>query len=670
MTDDAQQLASLRQSLADHEHRLHVLEYPSASERTVIRLRRELANVENSPPPADSPALRQPARARTEFEWVEHSHVSPNPPSISSLAELRHHHARIAAVSPEPTYVALATLSGCDAIISYRDGILTKAVLRGDGERGVDITDNVRCVESVPLRLRPPGTITESRATKVTKELIGPSTVVPVPPFPDALDIKVTFVLRHTDLAALDRRRIDCGEPPYISTEGAVLGSLRRLDPVITASRPLVAFATDVADVPPSIDTHWQLLGALKSWGFRVMPLSWRCRGLQEVLDFVQELQRVAPDFEYPLEGGELIVSRRGFAAATGGTVAPPARVRLVFPAPGRPAIVQQQYMAVGRGGSLLPVLLLARPPDHTLPLPERAPLPAFDGDHVLYTPPEAKLRVRPGPVAPIVRPEEPRGISLDDPKCPACGEVTRKPLDEAFPRCVNLDCAGRARARLLHLVGPRGLALQSVAAVADSLVSKLGDTDLVGLLSLDPAEVAKIAPGQEDAFAKEHAQHMVMPLWRLLYLMGGPGVGERDARLLAHYAKNFERLLRMGTEDLLRVTGLNPEARAGFSVWIRAEGIGALARVRALNVRILSDAESYSAPFVGRVVVVAGRFARGAAQVADDLERRGARIQARVGRTSDFLVLGEEARGAFDAAAMYDVLVIEEKAIERLLSS
>src|SRR5262249_51528802 len=142
---------------------------------------------------------------------------------------------------------------------------------RGDGRRGEDITDNACTIGSVPLRLRPAGSRAESRITKLTREALGPSTISPVPNAPDELRVRGIVSMRISDITALDRRRVDSGEAPYILPKSAVMCSLRRLDPKITASRRLVFFATNCDRSPVGIDTEWQLLGALKSWGFSVL---------------------------------------------------------------------------------------------------------------------------------------------------------------------------------------------------------------------------------------------------------------------------------------------------------------------------------------------------------------------------------------------------------------
>lgn len=671
--DQEERAKALRRQLADAEHRLHVLEHPILSDQAFRALLEELSALEaggvaRTP---DSPTLRLGAAPRAELESHTHEMLWHPLPAVQSVAELRAYHGQVAALDRgEVTYVASATMPGIDVVLTYEDGLLVRAVLRGDGHRGEDVTDNIRTIPSCPLALRAPGTVTESRVTKLTRQAFGPSTIQPVPSYPPTLHVRATVAIRTTDLTALDRKRVDSGEAPYILPRGAVLGSLRRLDPRVTASRPLKLFAVGVDRIPSGIDSQWQLLGALKSWGFAVLPVTWRCKGLPEVLDFVSTLQQIAPTFDYPLEGGTLAVSRSGFTAAAEDSGAQvPASVRLMFPLPGRPAVVSKVYHAVGRGGAVLPVALLERSPDHELPVPERAPVPAFDGESVLAVQSGTAVRVRPGSVAPVIVLDRFEGGQAPADKCPACQSVLPAVPDEAFRICVNPSCLGRARARLLHVIGPRGLRLSSLTVkLVDKLIGELGPMDATDLLTLEPARLERIAPGKGSLFEEEIGRAKRMPLWRLLYLIAIPHVSEHAARAIAHHVFSLEVLEEMNEERCRTIPDIPAEAASSLARWLSGEGRECVKRLRDAGYEFLDGEESFPAPFLGRRIAIAGELERGHGFVSDEIERRGGIILSRVGRTTDLLVRGHGGNKEFDAAAMYDVPVIEEQAFKELL--
>jgi DNA ligase (NAD+) len=673
MSGEEERAKELRALLSDAEHRLHVLEHPVLPDRAFSVMLEELraleeGGVQKTP---DSPTIRIDRRRRSELESHPHDMLWHPLPAVQSVAELRAYHGQVGALDRgEVTYVASATMPGVDLVLTYAGGVLERAILRGDGHRGEDITDNVRTIGSCPLALRRPGTVTESRVTKLTRQTTGPSTIQPVPPYPERLHVRATIAMRIADLTALDRRRVDSGEPPYILPKSAVLGSLRRFDPRITASRPLKLFAIGCDRMPPGIDTEWQLLGALKSWGFAVLPVTWRCRGLPEVLDFVSTLQQIAPTFEYPLEGGTLTVNRAGFAvSAEDSGVQVPAAVRLMFPLPGRPAVVTKVYHAVGRGGAVLPVALLERSPDHDLPVPERAPVPAYDGTSMLAVQSGTTVRVRPGSVAPVIMLERFEGGHAPIDRCPSCQSELPEIEDEPFRTCVNPSCIGRARARLLHLVGPRGLRLNSLSVkLVDKLLAEYGPMDAADLITLDPGKIERIAPGRGLEFAEEIKKTRRMPLWRLLYLVAIPHVSEHVSRAIAHCVFSLERLEELTEARCYEIPDIPSEAAEGLAGWLSTEGPRTLKRLKEAGCEILDGEQSFPAPFLGRRIAVAGDFERGTSFATDEIERRGGIIQPRVGRTTDLLVRGKGGSKEFDAAAMYNIPVIEEAAFKELL--
>jgi DNA ligase (NAD+) len=673
MSGDEERAKELRARLADAEHRLHVLEHPVLQDRQFRAMLDELAALEarGLPQTSDSPTIRSNRPKRAEFEGHTHEILWHPLPAIQSVAELRAYHTQVAALDRnEVTYVASATMPGVDVVLTYEKGVLERAVLRGDGHRGEDVTDNLRTIGSCPLALRTPGTVTESRVTKLTRQANGPSTLQPVPPYPDRLVVRATVGMRAPDLTALDRRRVDSGEPPYILPRGAVLGSLRRLDPQVTASRPLKLFACGCDRMPVGIDSEWQLLGALKSWGFAVLPVAWRCKGLSEVLDFVATLQQIAPAFEYPLEGGTLMVNRAGFAVtAEDSGVQVPAAVRLIFPLPGRPAVVSKVYHAVGRGGAVLPVALLERSPEHDLPVPERAPIPTFDGTTMLAVQAGTTVRVRPGSVAPVIMLERFEGGQAPVDRCPACSSELPRIDDEPFRVCVNSACVGRARARLLHLVGPRGLRLNSLSVkLVDKLLAEYGAMDAADLMTLEPARLERVAPGKGAQFAEEIALTKKLPLWRLLYLIAIPHVSEHAARAIAHWVFSLERLEELTEARCHQIPDIPAEAGDGLARWLATDGPRTIKRLREVGFEVLDGEATFPAPFLGQRVAVAGDFERGTSFATDEIERRGGVIQPRVDRTTDLLVRGSGGTKEFDTAAMYNIPVIEEVAFKELL--
>jgi DNA ligase (NAD+) len=253
--------------------------------------------------------------------------------------------------------------------------------------------------------------------------------------------------------------------------------------------------------------------------------------------------------------------------------------------------------------------------------------------------------------------------------RCPSCQSDLPHVEDEPFRTCVNLSCIGRARARLLHLVGPRGLKLGSLSVkLVDKLLAEYGPMDAADLFTLDLGKLERIAPGKGPQFAEEIGATRRMPLWRLLYLVAIPHVSEHAARAIAHHVFSLERLQELNEARCHRITDIPSEAAEGLARWLSTEGPMTLKRLRDAGCEILDGEKSFPAPFLGRRIAVAGEFERGTSFATDEIERRGGSIQARVGRTTDLLVRGKGGSREFDAAAMYNIPVIEEVAFRELL--
>ena len=530
----------------------------------------------------------------------------------------------------------------------------------GDAD-GTDVTDNARTLGSVPLRLRLAGTTTESRITRLTKQALGPSTLTPVPPAPEHLLVRGVVTMRITDLLALDRRRVDAGLPPYLDPAAAILASFASLDPALTASREMAFFADDASWTMQEVETHWQLLGALKSWGFRVGALHFRASNIGEVLEFVRMLKEERSSFDYPVEGGVLTVNRRAEGQESG----PPRRALLEFQTRGHEAKLRRLYYAVGRSGALFPVALLERSAGGS----ETVPVPARVETEARSLAEDQMVRVVAGAIAPrIVVSGDVRRAPYPD-SCPACGRPLSHSREVYFGACPDPACPGRRRARL---VGPRGLNLRSFdVGLVDHLLHAGGPDDLAGLLALDPAQVEALAPGRGPKFAEELSQIRSFPLWRIIYLSALEDVGERFARLAASMAggpKGLGALLELRFRPEL----MEPGPWRSLLGWMAKEGPKLLETLKQRGISVLGEDTCFSSPFAGRRILILGRarsFEPGL--LVDALERRGATVDARPSRRTDFFVRGEGA--SEEAAAMalhYGAPEVDEAALRAIIDA
>lgn len=659
---EAEQLEQLRRRIEDSEHRRYVLEFPDRSLRELEGLRDQLASLEvasGEPPPASSPTARRAGAGSLQPQAL------PEPweelQVVQSVAELEVFHR--SSGEAEPAYVASATIVGVDVLAEYEDGVLVRATTRGDGQQGVDVLPNLRTIAGLPLRLRAAGSRTDSRVTKVVHALKGPSTMSPAPVFPQHLAVKLRVGMRRSALAALDRARVDAGDPPYVDHRAAVLASLLRDDPAVTAGRPLAVFALGALGPVDNTDTEWRLLSALKGWGFSVLPISWRCSGLKELMDFVGLLQQSAPSFEYPLDGG--LVRRDSFGVTQPGVAR---GVRLVFPRAGHEAAVDRVYRAVGRGGTVLPVAVLSpvKPGER---VPERAPVPAASEAALLELVAGAQVRVRAGSVAPTISELSPLPPAPRPTDCPSCQAALSAALDPPFFTCTNINCTGRARARLAHLLGPRGFNVPGADAdLVGRLISAEGPVDLVALLALSQAELERALPGQGAAVFQAVERGRDMPLWRLIFLLGIRHIGEREARDLGRQLLNLDGLCQLNDASVQSLS-LPGEVARGLREWLGAEGGYVLPRLMMLGLRVPPEGEVYSAPMAGRRVALVGDFGRGRSKLVEALELRGAMVDAQISRLSELAVVGEGGEKLVEQAERYGVPTVPVAAMQGVIA-
>jgi|GEM_PF-2444402 len=668
MTEFLEKAERLREDLAYHEHRIFVLGSPAISPKDYWDMRDKLRLLETEhqlPVTSDSSSLRIPAPRRTEFESFPHSARGPQIPKLRYLSQLRNFYQEVErSDGPGAICVGTGRTTGPELEVFYADGSLERAILIQDGLAAIDVTDNARLIGSIPLKLRPVGSVTDTRVSKVVRQVMGPSTMSPVPKFSNDLVIRGILSMKNSDLNFLDRQRINAGQPPFVDSKAAVTASICALEPRITASRRLHFFTHAVHTEIEGLDTYWQLLSALKSWGFSVSPFMWRCEGLQEVLDFVSALQTKKSKFGYPLDGGFLVIDRL-FGPNRSSEISP--RAEFIFEETGHSAVVKTISHAVGRTGAILPIALFASNEETGSRTPDAVPIPVVSGTSLLsLTQNEDVLLVyRPGG-PPMIRKVQSKEAKTS-PKlknCPSCSSEVQAYPDLPFVRCPNEACKGRIRSSLLHLIGPEGLNLESLSIRVAEELFKDKKIKLHYLFSLTVEEVETVSPGNGAKIVDEIHRSKKLSLWKLLYLSGIDFMSERDARCLACFVRDLsglERILHI-QKPLESVSAISPEAYDGLISWLKAGGVGEFQQLLQSGIEIVDDLTAPSALFRGRRIVISGDLSRvDEESLIVELEKLGARIEHKVSRMTDLLICGLGASDQIDAAKYYGTPQISE---------
>ncbi len=662
--------AALRRELDEHNYRYYVLDSPIVSDAEYDRLLAELAAIEGDFPDLvtpDSPTQRVGAAPAAEFAPVKHEVAMLSLENAFGADELREFDARIRRflhlqAGTAVAFVAEPKIDGVAVELVYENGILIQGSTRGDGSTGEDITQNLRTIRAIPVRLR------------------GDRGAVPA-----RLSVRAEVFLPLADFRRHNREREERGEPAFANPRNMAAGSLRQLDPRITAARPLDAcfYSIGVQRGGPPIRSQWELLHYLPELGFRVNPLARRCNDIDACVEYVQDLEPRRDSLAYEIDGAVIKVDDFALQDELGVKSRSPRWATAVkFASRQATTVVRAIRVQVGRTGVLTPVALLE--PVHLSGVEvRRATLHNLDeverkdvriGDTVLVG--------RAGDVIPEVvqvitdrRTGAERRFTMPE-SCPVCGSrVVREEGEVAF-RCIGLACPAQLRERLRHFGSRGGM---DIEGLGDKLVAKLVERGLVkdvaDLYHLDAGTLAELERMAEKSAANLIAaieRSKQAPLHRLIFALGIRHVGEHVARLLADHFGDLDALARATEEELDQVGGVGPElARAIAEFFGDPANRGVLERLAAAGVRPRAEIERTSSALAGRTFVFTGTLTGMTRQEAErEVARRGARAVASVSKTTDFVVVGENPGSKADRARELGLEVLSEEQFRALLGA
>ncbi len=659
----AERVAELRTQIAHHDERYYVLDDPEVSDADYDALVRELQALEAEHPEllsADSPTQRVAGAPAEHFRTVEH-----RTPMLSlancfdeaGLAEFDERVRKLLGVS-EVRYDCEPKLDGLAVELVYLDGKLAEGSTRGDGLVGEDVTANLRTQRSVPLVL---------------------SGKAP----PPRLEVRGEVFYRKADFARLNARREQEGEPTFANPRNAAAGSLRQLDPKVTAGRRLSLYVYEMGarDGPP-FDSHQAKLAWLSSVGLPINPENRLASGMQDVLAAHRALLERRHALPYDVDG--LVVKVDGEDARRRlGTVSRSPRwaVAYKFPAEEARTRVLAIDVNVGRTGALTPVAFLdpvqvggVTVSRATLHNPgELARKDVRVGDVVFVR--------RAGDVIPEItkvvtslRTGEERAYVFPE-RCPVCGSATLMDEDGAILRCTGLACPAQLLGHLRHFASRGGLDIEGLGEklcaqlVGSGLVQRQADLYRLTVESLAGLERMGEKSAQNLVAALQKSRRP--PLRRFLYALGIRHVGEATARTLAEAFPDVHRLYDASEADLTRVKDVGPEMARAISAFFHddknRENIEALLQA---GVQPEPPGAPTGGPFSGKTVVLTGTLSgMTREQAKEEVERRGGKVSGSVSRKTDWVVAGAEAGSKLKKAQEYGVKVVDEAGFLDLLS-
>ncbi|NLG83612.1 MAG: NAD-dependent DNA ligase LigA, partial [Firmicutes bacterium] len=557
----ARRAAELRAEIERHNYLYYVLDRPEITDAEYDRLMRELMAIEEAYPDLqtpDSPTLRVGGAPLAVFETVTHRVPLLSLANAYTPEELRAFDARVKRFlgTGDVSYVAELKIDGLTVALTYEAGRLVLGATRGDGEQGEDVTANVRTIRSIPLRL--------SRAL--------------------SLIVRGEVYMKRPDFLRLNEARRAAGEPEFANPRNAAAGSLRQLDPKITASRPLDAFFYDVLTVEGAdVATQWEALSFLRELGFKVNPAARLCRDIEEVIAFCDEWATRRHEVAYEIDGIVVKVNSLAQLTALGATAkAPRGKIAYKYPATEEVTRALELAVNVGRTGVLTPLAIL-EPVEVAGSTVSRATL--HNEDYIQ----EKDIRIgdtvvvrKAGDVIPeVVRvlPERRTGterIFTMPTRCPECGADVVRLEGEAAARCVGAACPAQLREGIIHFASRNAMNIEGRGPQIVSQLIEAGlvhdAADLYRLREQDLVKLERFGPKSAENLVRAIAATRGNELARLIFALGIRHVGENVARVLAERFRSMDALAAADEEELLAIPAIGPKIAASIVSYFREE--------------------------------------------------------------------------------------------------
>ncbi len=669
-TSPRSRVEELRRLLRYHNDRYYRDDAPEITDSEYDALFRELQRLEETHPElsdSDSPTRRVGAEPVAAFGAVVRGVPMLSLQNAFSEEELHEFDARLrrflagrgvpADALDRSGYVAEAKIDGLAVELTYENGTYTRGATRGDGVRGEDVTATLRTIPDVPLSL--PRVAAAGAA-----------------PPPALLTARGEVYMEKGELAALNRGRERAGEPIFANPRNAAAGSVRQLDPRVTASRRLKLWVYGAGRIEePGILSHWDELSWLSGLG---LPVNWacsrRCRDIDEAAAFYREIGETKESFPYEIDGVVVKVNDTALQRELGEISRSPRwAVAAKFSPDRAETTVEEIVVGVGRTGTITPVAFLS-PVVVRGVIVRRATLHNQDlidakdirvGDRVLVQRagdviPEVVESLSAGNDAPGRGPR----FRIPD-RCPVCGAPVERVPGEAAHRCTGKGCTAKLREALRHFAAKDAMDIEGMGA---KTVSALVDQGLV----TEPADLYRLDRGALAAMERlgeKSADNLIqaidrsrrVSLSRFLYALGIPHVGEHLAEVLARHFGTLEALREATAEELTKVREVGPEVAGSLRSWFDAPE-----RARAID-RLLREVTPLpptkpAGKVSGKTFLFTGTLSIPRARAAEWIRKEGGTVAAGISRKVDFLVAGADAGGKKTKAKELGIPILSEE--------
>ncbi|MBN1816952.1 MAG: NAD-dependent DNA ligase LigA [Sedimentisphaerales bacterium] len=662
--DASRQIERLCAEIRRHDYLYYVKNAPEITDRDYDRLFSQLRELEQNHPDLitpDSPTQRVSGRPLDEFKNVTHAIPMLSIDNTYSEEELRAFDKRVAKglETLQYQYVVELKIDGLAISLRYEDGRLVLAATRGNGTTGDDVTENIRTIKSVPLKL-----------------LDGD--------VPEVLEVRGEVYMPKAAFAELNRQRAEADENTFANPRNAAAGSLKLLDSRITASRNLAFFAYGLGQTSrePALG-HYAALQKLADFGLPVNPNTQKAKNMDEVIEICRQWHQKKAELDYQIDGMVVKVDRFVQQQALGSTGrAPRWCIAYKFAAEQAETVVTSIDVQVGKTGTLTPVANLE--PVHLAGTTvKRATLHNFDE--------VARLDVRQGDAVIIEKAGEiiPQVVQVLHQKrkgnprpckppanCPVCGDPVRKDENGVYIRCVNAACPAQLLERLKYFVGRGQMDIEHVGpALLEQLVEKGLVANFADLYRLHFEKLVQLERMGEKSAANildSIETSKPRPLWRLIAGLGIRHVGGQSAEILAGHFGSLERLMDAGLEELEQIDQIGPVmAQSIYDFFRNEDNIAVIRQMFEAGVHPEKPQQKSRGkqPLEGKTIVVTGtleHFTR--QQIQQTIKDHGGKVSSSVSKKTDFVLAGQEAGSKLAKAQELGVTIIDEKQFREMI--
>ncbi len=662
-TEAKKRIDKLRREIEKYRYQYHVLDNLQISEAALDSLKRELVELETQFPDLitpDSPSQRVAGQALKQFTKVRHSRPVLSLQDYFNPAELSDWQQRNEKILNEKIkgYYCELKLDGLTVILTYEDGRLIRGATRGDGTVGEDVTLNLRTIESIPLQLD------LSQWKKV----------------PKIIEIRGEAVITKQNFAKINNRQIKAGLPVFANPRNLAAGSIRQLDPQMTADRQLDCFAFElITDLGQ--ESHEQVHEWLAQMGFKTSKYNQPAKSLVEVEQYLKHWEEKRKKLDFNTDGAVIVVNSIALEKKLG-SVGKTERWMAAFKFPAEQTTTQvlDILVQVGRTGALTPIAVL-KPVSVAGTTVSRATLHNHDeierlgvrvGDTVIIQKAgdiipeivEVLKKLRTGKEKVFIFPK----------KCPICNSAVVRPEGEVAYYCSNKQCYAREIQNLIHFVSKKAFNIEGLGdRIVEQLVSAgivRDSADFFSLTNADLLQLERFAEKSADNLIEAIFERRSITLDRFIYALGIRHVGEQTARDLAQHFRSWQKLEQSSIDELLAIHEIGEVVAKSLHQWLQsAQNKKLVAKLFSLGVKLQTSATAKDQKLAGKSFVITGTLSQPRDVIAEEIRQHGGTVGSSVSSATDYVLAGENPGSKVDKAQKLGIQVISESALQKMLS-